>query len=257
MYAAMEPSEKPEAEARAELTVLPFSNLCLILELALPAISGNDSSNQCLSIVVMFQTKLVDGVKRYLLCSRRAALASVASAALLFALPFIAFVPYAQSVFFHSLELNLYWICFFVVLAVDARKRNFGRCLVYGGTIAVLYIAVMMCMVFGPVLADYSQRGQFDSASWKAAAWKTAVGRHSHARLRMVDDLLHRYNLVGMSRAKIVDLLGEPSSNESKQTSSEYIYYLGPERGFISIDDEWLDIKFQGDLVVSALDRTD
>jgi outer membrane protein assembly factor BamE (lipoprotein component of BamABCDE complex) len=73
----------------------------------------------------------------------------------------------------------------------------------------------------------------------------------------MVDDLLNRYNLVGMSRAQIVDLLGSSNPKESKQSSSEYIYYLGRERGFISIDDEWLDIKFQGDLVVAATDRTD
>jgi len=126
----------------------------------------------------------------------------------------------------------------------------------FGSTLALIGVLLSSFILWFILFGRYQVR-PFDSASWKAAAWKTDIGQHRDIRLRMIDDLLHRYNLVGMSRTQIVDLLGYPNPNESKQTSSEIYYYLGPERGFISIDDEWLDIKFQGDLVVSAIDRPD
>lgn len=118
---------------------------------------------------------------------------------------------------------------------------------------------VVLSVVFLTVLLFllWQRQQHFDSTAWKEAAWKSSVGPHSHARLAMVDDLLNRYKLIGMTRAQIFDLLGPPSPSESSQSDANYIYYLGPERNFISIDDEWLDIKFGGDRVVSAVDRTD
>ena len=116
--------------------------------------------------------------------------------------------------------------------------------------LSVVFLIVLLFLL-------WQRQQHFDSMMWKEAAWKTGVGPHSAARLAMVDDLLKRYKLIGMTRAQVVDLLGPPSPIESNQSDSVYIYYLGPERGFISIDDEWLDIKFGGDRVVSAVDRTD
>lgn len=115
-------------------------------------------------------------------------------------------------------------------------------------------MAFFICMLLGPMLLDVRQRQSFDSTVWKSAAWTTAIGPHDHIRLRMVDDLLNRHKLAEMSRMQLEELLGQPSSNESIQTPEEYIYYLGPERGFICIDDEWLDIKFNGERVISAID---
>jgi outer membrane protein assembly factor BamE (lipoprotein component of BamABCDE complex) len=66
---------------------------------------------------------------------------------------------------------------------------------------------------------------------------------------------LQRYRLVGMSRAQIVKLLGE--ADPGNPTDSESFYYLGPERSVLSIDNEWLKIKFHDEVVTSAEDYTD
>ncbi len=62
---------------------------------------------------------------------------------------------------------------------------------------------------------------------------------HSANSLLLVD--LAEYNLHHPD-------FGPPSAAESAQSPGEYIYYLGPERAFICIDDEWLDAKYYRDL---------
>jgi hypothetical protein len=126
-----------------------------------------------------------------------------------------------------------------------------------GFMVALPLIFCIVCMMFGPLVTDLIQRLPFDSNTWKSVAWKTSIGQHSDIRIHMVDDLFSRHKLIGMTRKQLIELLGQPSTFESAQSPYEYIYYLGRERSFICIDDEWLDIKFYGDLVVSAIDRTD
>jgi hypothetical protein len=90
-----------------------------------------------------------------------------------------------------------------------------------------------------PLPMDRCRVNRFD-----AAAWRDSARVYSAAAVRgcMVDDLLDRHPMVGRSRAEVVALLGEP-----KPTSyfKEYglVYWLGPERGFISIDSEWLVMR--------------
>jgi SmpA / OmlA family len=89
-------------------------------------------------------------------------------------------------------------------------------------------------------VSEVSQRIPFDSASWKSSLGKDD---NNHLRLRMVDDLLKRHSLLGMTRARIADLLGEPPST-NYFSDYQFVYWLGPERGFMSIDSEWLAIRF-------------
>jgi hypothetical protein len=58
----------------------------------------------------------------------------------------------------------------------------------------------------------------------------------------MVSDLLDKHVLQGMSRADVVALIGEP---DPKDVFPEYdlVYWLGPERGLIGTDSEYLVIK--------------
>ena len=67
----------------------------------------------------------------------------------------------------------------------------------------------------------------------------------------MVDDLLARYELVGMTRAAVDELLGVPPDT-AYFTDFDYVYWLGRERGFISIDSEWLCLDFEDGVVVDA-----
>jgi len=60
-------------------------------------------------------------------------------------------------------------------------------------------------------------------------------------RGQIVDDLLRRYELIGMTEEEVTALLG----SDGGDGDSPYLsYYLGMERGWISIDTEWLVLRF-------------
>lgn len=77
-------------------------------------------------------------------------------------------------------------------------------------------------------------------------------------RTRIVDDFLNDYELDGMSKKEVIDLLGK-SDNDAGYFNAEnrLVYYLGPERGLISIDSEWLIIDFANDIVSGYFITTD
>jgi hypothetical protein len=57
-----------------------------------------------------------------------------------------------------------------------------------------------------------------------------------------VDDLIAHTPIRGRSRADIVALLGEPSKTAYFK-DYDLVYWLGPERGLMSIDSEWLVMR--------------
>ena len=78
---------------------------------------------------------------------------------------------------------------------------------------------------------------------FERSAWLEGETNLDEPRLRMVDDLLESEALLGKSRVEIEALLGAPTSTD-KFKDSGLVYWLGPERGFISIDSEWLTVDF-------------
>lgn len=80
----------------------------------------------------------------------------------------------------------------------------------------------------------------FDASLWKNSATSASV------RLRMADDLVNGQKLSGLTHQEVVALLGEPPKTEYFK-EYDLVYYLGPERGFMSIDSEWLVLKFGPD----------
>jgi hypothetical protein len=59
----------------------------------------------------------------------------------------------------------------------------------------------------------------------------------------MVDDLLAKWPLVGRDSAFVLNLLGRPQPTPYFKRY-DLVYWLGPERGFMSIDSEWLVVRF-------------
>jgi hypothetical protein len=94
----------------------------------------------------------------------------------------------------------------------------------------------------------------FDSAQWKEA---DASGKKPFVRLEMADHLIASRALYGKTREEILGLLGEPSkSGKAYFPEYDFVYWLGPERSFISIDSEWLAIKLDSTGQVRAYELT-
>ncbi len=118
---------------------------------------------------------------------------------------------------------------------------------------ALTIIAMTLLVITSPFLlllgvltagevAERRNRLAFDSGAWKAS-----LSRPSNPiRLRMVDDLLRRYQLRGMRQDELISLLGQPPKTDYFR-DYQLVYWLGPERGFISIDSEWLAVRVGSD----------
>ena len=108
-----------------------------------------------------------------------------------------------------------------------------------------LFVLAVAVIAVGAIAYRRLTRPRFDSNTWKS------VPAGDPGKLAMVDDLLARHKLVGMTRTEIDTMLGTPPK-ASYFRDYDYVYWLGPERGFMSIDSEWLCIAFDGDVVVDA-----
>ncbi len=82
---------------------------------------------------------------------------------------------------------------------------------------------------------------EFNPAGWQADA---EVG--SGVRQQMTGRLLARGTLIGLPREEVVRLLGEPPAT-GYFSDWDLVYWLGPERGFIGIDSEWLVLRLGAD----------
>src|SRR5690606_10909744 len=69
-------------------------------------------------------------------------------------------------------------------------------------------------------------------------------------RVKMVNDLFRKHTLASHSKDQVVELLGPDTENAYFKKIDNMVYYLGPERGLISIDSEWLVIEFDNNTVV-------
>lgn len=106
-------------------------------------------------------------------------------------------------------------------------------------------LAVLAALAVATIAAGawWATAGQFDPEAWQANRHRPLTGP---PRIDMIDDLLERHELVGRPRATVVALLGEPEETDYFR-EYDMVYWLGPERGLISIDSEWLVLRLSGD----------
>src|SRR5262245_42474082 len=95
-------------------------------------------------------------------------------------------------------------------------------------TAAVLLVALAVWRLWFP-------GRPFDPVVWRDEAQSPS----SSVRSEMADRLIARGTLRGKTRAEVVELLGEPTQMGCF-ADWDLVYRLGPERGFIRIDEEWL-----------------
>lgn len=105
---------------------------------------------------------------------------------------------------------------------------------------------------------EYLARTDFDATTWQKAGLPANAPSGDPIRIRMVDDLLDRHDLRGMTRAEVTALLGEPDDAALGQGDPlfhgwDMAYYLGPERGLLALDSEFLVLRLGADQRVSEL----
>ena len=107
---------------------------------------------------------------------------------------------------------------------VKSRRRNFFI------VAAIALVAAVVVWALWPVGRE------FDRAVWLDE-------KQEGPRLKMADRIVSRRMLDGKARAEVVAMLGEPPKT-GYFSDWNLVYWLGPERGFISIDSEWLVVRF-------------
>lgn len=118
-----------------------------------------------------------------------------------------------------------------------------------------LQITMLMCLALalGGCGSCESKTG---SSSFSSDAWKKASGENAPARRSMAQNLIRDKHLSGMTKQDVVDLLGNPDITgryNKTEPDVDLNYSLGPETGYISIDTEWLTVKFRDGKVSEVL----
>ena len=99
----------------------------------------------------------------------------------------------------------------------------------------------VLVAVVGAVAMLRPKGREFDPNAWqrREQAW-------DHTAAEMADRLVENSTLQDMKRAQVVRMLGEPLQT-TNFNDWDMKYWLGPERGFIAIDSEWLVIRLGPD----------
>lgn len=114
----------------------------------------------------------------------------------------------------------------------------------FTGAVILTYLALISFLLFAPKLNSYVNQITFDSKQWQIH-----LADRDTIKQKMVNDLLSKHQLIGMTQTKIDEILGKPPQTEYFK-DYDYVYWLGPERSSLSIDSEWLGIKFEKGIVV-------
>ena len=99
--------------------------------------------------------------------------------------------------------------------------------------------------IFGDSILEWWHRERFDAVGWRSGGSRTDA-----VRIRMVDDLLRRHRFGGMTRGQVTAIVGEPDKT-NYFSDWDMVYWLGPERGFMGVDSEWLVFRLDGEKRVS------
>lgn len=103
---------------------------------------------------------------------------------------------------------------------------------------AAIFIVFLIIGCAGPPTAEGCR--EFDREAWIEANTREKI------RAPLADKLVANCKMRGMTREQIAQMLGKPEKTNYFK-SYDLVYVLGPERGFFSIDYEWLVFKLDPD----------
>jgi hypothetical protein len=116
------------------------------------------------------------------------------------------------------------------------------------GAAALLLVAdvVFVTLLFACSPTPYTDRGPLP---FTPATWRAGASDPHGSRYLMLADLTARIDLVGMTRTQILDLLG-PMQPPGYPMGFGDCHYLGPADRVISVDNDWLVLTFENEVVV-------
>lgn len=94
------------------------------------------------------------------------------------------------------------------------------------------------------------EHGYLPHSSFNSEEWKQAEQADGYPRLAMVDSLIESGQLDGKGQDEVLMLLGPPTDT-NYFSDWDSVYWLGPERGFLRLDSEWLVLRFSDEGRVS------
>lgn len=108
-----------------------------------------------------------------------------------------------------------------------------------------LFLILGLSLIFvGGIYIGFDNKHEFTKKKWI---------KEPSNRSQIVEDLFQNYKLVGMTQKEVINLLGSPDAEHliGESEAKGLSYNIGPEPGFISIDDAWLDIYLNEERRVS------
>lgn len=101
--------------------------------------------------------------------------------------------------------------------------------------ISIIIIGSILPLCCGVILGINESKSNFTIKRWL---------NNQSSRVYMVDNLLEKYDFEEMTMDEVTKLLGTPPETKLFKDNDNIVYYLGDERGLISIDSEWLIFEF-------------
>lgn len=119
----------------------------------------------------------------------------------------------------------------------DMTIKEFLRVLFFS-LITLICVSIFIVLLLIGTMDRFDER-EFTSITWKA---------NKEKRIEMIDDLIDKQLLDGLSKQEVITALGAPNESDSfSGMDPDLLYYLGPDRGFVSMDSEWLLIWLNDD----------
>lgn len=135
------------------------------------------------------------------------------------------------------------WVVLAALIVIRSRRGPVVRPVAFGAGVLAVHGLAVAALLLGPTFDEYRHRRTFDAAAWRRHETKEVMWPD---RLAMIDDLMERHSLRGLSRDSVERLLG-PGDPTASWRDWDLVYHLGPERGLMRIDSEWLVVDFDAD----------
>jgi hypothetical protein len=138
------------------------------------------------------------------------------------------------------LAIPTYFICKWIIKRLKIGNDNNRKFIALIPTIIlspIIYFGLVMIWIFS---VSYYPTSDFDQNEWKS---------NIEERYKMSEDIIESEMLIGKNRDEVINILG---NNYSTNNENRLSYELGFVPGLFNIDPDYLDIKFENEIVVSV-----